>query len=118
MFLSGSIGLWPPTMAMISGGIKKEAPLSLRHVERVIAAVSPGESLQSVVHGFCFLTSPDYVSIAKNAWYQAATKKVYRASDMLGNTIMYSCTEREGQMGKCLAHFHGVRTELSKVHAP
>lgn len=93
MFVSGSIGLWPPTMAMVSGGITKEAPLSLRHVERVIAAMSPGESLQSVVHGFCFLTSPEYVSIAKNAWYQTATSKVYRASDMLGNTIMYSCTE-------------------------
>lgn len=78
LFVSGSIGLWPPTMTMVSGGISQEAPLSLRHVDRVIAAVSPGESLHSVVHGFCFLTSSAYVSVAKNAWYQATTSKVHQ----------------------------------------
>lgn len=76
MFVSGSIGLWPPTMTMVSGGISQEAPLSLRHVERVIPAIYPGESLLSIVHGFCFLTLPAYVSVAKNAWCQATTSKV------------------------------------------
>ena len=76
LFVSGSIGLWPPTMTMVSGGISQEAPLSLRHAERVISAMSPGESLQSVVHGFCFLTSPAYVSVAKNVWNQVSSLKV------------------------------------------
>ena len=70
MFVSGSIGLQPPTMTMIQGGISQETPLSLQHVARVITALNPGESLQSIVHGFCFLTSPAYVSVAKNYWHQ------------------------------------------------
>ena len=78
MFVSGSIGLWPPTMTIVPGGISKEAPLSLRHVERVISAMSPGESLQSVLHGFCFVTSTSYVFIAKNAWYQTSHAKVHQ----------------------------------------
>jgi len=41
IFVSGSIGLWPPTMSMIQGGISQEAPLSLQHVERVITALNP-----------------------------------------------------------------------------
>ncbi|KAL9957836.1 hypothetical protein ACROYT_G034784 [Oculina patagonica] len=75
IFVSGSIGLWPPTMTLIPGGISKEAPLSLQHVDRVISALNPAESLQSVVHGFCFLTSPAYVSVAKNVWCQKSNAK-------------------------------------------
>lgn len=63
-------------MIMIQGGITKEAPLSLQHVDRVISALNPAESLQSVVHGFCFLTSTAYVAVAKDAWYQASNAKV------------------------------------------
>ncbi|XP_020612989.1 diphthine--ammonia ligase-like isoform X1 [Orbicella faveolata] len=75
IFVSGSIGLWPPTMSMIQGGISQEAPLSLQHVERVITALNPGESLKSIVHGFCFLTSPAYVSVAKTSWHQMSNPK-------------------------------------------
>jgi len=81
LFVSGSIGLWPPTMTMVSGGISQEAPLSLRHIERVISAMSPGESLQSVVHGFCFLTSPAYVSVAKNVWNQVSSSKTAEGNE-------------------------------------
>ena len=76
MFVSGSIGLLPATMTIVSGGISKEAPLSLQHVGRVITAMSPGESLRSIIHGFCFVTSAAYVSIAKNVWCQASKVKV------------------------------------------
>ena len=76
MFVSGSIGLLPATMTIVSGGISKEAPLSLQHVGRVISAMSPVESLRSIIHGFCFLTSAAYVSIAKNVWFRASKVKV------------------------------------------
>ncbi|XP_074628267.1 uncharacterized protein LOC141886126 isoform X2 [Acropora palmata] len=71
IFVSGSIALFPPTMTIISGGISQEAPLALQHVGRVISAMSPGESLRSIVHGYCFLTSPSFVPVAKSAWSQA-----------------------------------------------
>lgn len=73
LFVSGSIALWPPTMTMVSGGISREAPLALRHVGRVISAMAPDKSLLSVVHGYCFLTSPSFVPVAKKAWSQATT---------------------------------------------
>ena len=63
-------------MTMVSGGISREAPLALRHVGRVISAMAPDESLLSVVHGYCFLTSPSFVPVAKKAWSQATTSMV------------------------------------------
>ena len=76
IFVSGSIALFPPTMTIISGGISHEAPLALQHVGRVISAMSPGESLCSIVHGYCFLTSPSFVPVAKSAWSQATISEV------------------------------------------
>jgi len=87
IFVSGSIGLWPPTMSMIQGGISQEAPLSLQHVERVITALNPGESLKSIVHGFCFLTSPAYVSVAKTSWHQMSNPKVRQENCLIKGTV-------------------------------
>lgn len=85
--MSGSIGLLPSTMSMIPGGITQEAPLSLQHVERVITALNPGESLQGIVHGFCFLTSPAFVSVAKNAWHQMSNAKVRQVNCLLKGKV-------------------------------
>ena len=76
IFVSGSIALFPPTMTIISGGISQEAPLALQHVGRVISAMSPGESLRSIVHGYCFLTSASFVPVAKSAWSKATISEV------------------------------------------
>ncbi|PFX20718.1 Diphthine--ammonia ligase [Stylophora pistillata] len=75
IFISGSIGLWPPTMSMVTGGISMEAPLSLQHVDRILTALNVAKSLQNVVHGFCFLTSSVFVPVAKNAWSHALKDK-------------------------------------------
>ena len=83
IFVSGSIGLLPSTMSMIPGGITQEAPLALQHVERVITALNPGESLQGIVHGFCFLTSPAFVSVAKNAWHRMSNAKVRQVNCLI-----------------------------------
>ena len=63
-------------MTMVSGGILREAPLSLQHVDRILTALNVVESLQSVVHGFCFLTSSVSVPVAKNTWSCALKDKV------------------------------------------
>lgn len=75
IFVSGSIGLWPSAMTMVSGGISREAQLSLQHVDKILTALNVVESLQSVVHGFCFLTSSVSVPVAKNAWSCALKDK-------------------------------------------
>ena len=85
--MSGSIGLWPPTMSLIPGGISREAPLSLQHVERVITALNLGESLKSIVHGFCFLTSPAYVSVAKKSWHRMSNAKVRQENCLIKGTV-------------------------------
>lgn len=99
IFGSGSIGLWPPTMTMIPGGISQEAPLSLQHVERVITALNPGESLQSIVHGFCFLTSPAYVPVAKHSWHQLSNAKVRRENCLnKGTVVVYNFLQLTNQV--------------------
>lgn len=97
--MSGSIGLWPPTMTMIPGGISQEAPLSLQHVERVITALNPGESLQSIVHGFCFLTSPAYVPVAKHSWHQLSNAKVRQENCLnKGTVVVYNFLQLTNQV--------------------
>ena len=75
MFVSGSIGLCPATMTLTSGGIIEETSLSLQHVDRIIKAFAPGESIQSIVQGFCYINSIAHVSVAKDAWLNASKAK-------------------------------------------
>lgn len=73
---------------MVSGGILREAPLSLQHVDRILTALNVVESLQSVVHGFCFLTSSVSVPVAKNAWSCALKDKVTGRQVTASNVVV------------------------------
>ena len=67
-FVAGCIGLWPSSMTLVDGGIDCEAPLALRHVQRILEAFIPGTTLSDVVNGVCYVTEPEFVHRAMGVW--------------------------------------------------
>ena len=53
-----------------------QSALSLRHVDRVISAFTPGSSLANVMQGFCYVTSISSIPGARQAWRNAWLTKV------------------------------------------
>lgn len=67
-YISGQIGLIPGNMQMISGGIRQECKLILRHINRIAKAMNSHGQLRDVVQGICFLTHPNYITEARRQW--------------------------------------------------
>ncbi|CRK99013.1 CLUMA_CG012131, isoform A [Clunio marinus] len=67
-YISGQIGLIPGNMKVISGGIKQECKLILRHINRIAKAMNSHGQLRDVVQGICFVTHPSYISEARRQW--------------------------------------------------
>ncbi|XP_073495134.1 diphthine--ammonia ligase isoform X2 [Phyllobates terribilis] len=72
VFCAGQIALIPCTMQLIPGGIVAQSRLSLRHVDSVLAAISPGISTSHVLVAHCYVTQSSYIRCAKEAWESAA----------------------------------------------
>ncbi|KAM9294453.1 diphthine--ammonia ligase [Gastrophryne carolinensis] len=68
IFCAGQIALKPCTMQLVSGGILAQSRLSLRHVERVLDAISPGTSLRHVLFSYCYVTQSSYIKPAMETW--------------------------------------------------
>ena len=92
-------------MTMVSGGISREAQLSLQHVDKILTALNVVESLQSVVHGFCFLTSSVSMPVAKNAWSCALKDKVTGRQVTASNVVVK--TIQESSQGQFKGGCHG-----------
>jgi diphthine-ammonia ligase len=67
-YISGQIGLIPGNMKLISGGIRQECKLILRHINRIANAMNSYGQLRDVVQGICFLTHPNYITEARRQW--------------------------------------------------
>uniref|UniRef100_A0A8C6XJK5 Diphthine--ammonia ligase n=1 Tax=Naja naja TaxID=35670 RepID=A0A8C6XJK5_NAJNA len=68
LYCSGQIALVPCTMQLTSGGIKKEALMSLNHVERVLKAMNLKAELHHVLMANCYTTDSRYISVAEAVW--------------------------------------------------
>ncbi|NWU13014.1 DPH6 ligase, partial [Cephalopterus ornatus] len=68
LYCSGQIALVPCTMQLISGGIRTEAIVSLRHVERVLQAMSQKTALHHVIAASCYVTDSKHIPIAHSLW--------------------------------------------------
>ena len=63
-YVAGQIGMAPACLDLVSG-LAAQCRLSLRHVTRVLAALSPASGLRQVVLGVCYVTRrPDAVIAA------------------------------------------------------
>ncbi|XP_039234245.1 diphthine--ammonia ligase isoform X5 [Pipra filicauda] len=68
LYCAGQIALVPCTMQLVSGGIRTEAIVSLRHVERVLQAMSQKTALHHVITASCYVTDSKHIPIAHSLW--------------------------------------------------
>uniref|UniRef100_A0A0F7ZE83 Diphthine--ammonia ligase n=1 Tax=Crotalus adamanteus TaxID=8729 RepID=A0A0F7ZE83_CROAD len=80
LYCAGQIALVPCTMQLTNGGIKKEALMSLNHVERVLKAVNLKAELHHVLMANCYVTDSKYISVAEAVW-QKKLKEVIKTKD-------------------------------------
>jgi len=55
-------------MINVTGGIKNECKLTLRHINRIAKAMNSKGQLRDVVQGICFLRHPNHISEARRQW--------------------------------------------------
>uniref|UniRef100_A0A8C3K709 DPH6 ligase n=1 Tax=Calidris pygmaea TaxID=425635 RepID=A0A8C3K709_9CHAR len=68
LYCAGQIALVPCTMQLVSGGVRTEAIVSLRHVERVLQAMSQKTALHHIIAASCYVTDSKHVPIARSIW--------------------------------------------------
>ncbi|XP_072786264.1 diphthine--ammonia ligase isoform X3 [Taeniopygia guttata] len=68
LYCAGQIALVPCTMQLVRGGICAEASLSLRHVGRVLQAMSQKTALHHVIAATCYVTNSKSIAIARSIW--------------------------------------------------
>ncbi|XP_071283097.1 diphthine--ammonia ligase isoform X5 [Agelaius tricolor] len=68
LYCAGQIALVPCTMQLVRGGIRAEASLSLRHVGRVLGAMSQEATLHHVISASCYVTDSNSIPIARSVW--------------------------------------------------
>ncbi|NXF95967.1 DPH6 ligase, partial [Eubucco bourcierii] len=68
LYCAGQIALVPCTMQLVSGGIWPEAVVSLRHVERVLEAMSQKTALHHIITASCYVTDSKHIPIARSVW--------------------------------------------------
>jgi diphthine-ammonia ligase len=78
VYVAGQIALCPASMKIIEGGITAESRLSLRHVQRVLAAMHPGLLLHNVTVAICYVTSASYIPEAVTEWERALKNEVWK----------------------------------------
>lgn len=68
LYCAGQIALVPCTMQLVSGGIWTEGAVALRHVERVLQAMSQKTVLHHVITASCYVTDSKHVPVAHSIW--------------------------------------------------
>ena len=66
--MAGQIALCPATMAMLESGPAAQSRLALRHVDRVLAAMTDGGSLCDTLLAICYVTRRSYIAFAQQEW--------------------------------------------------
>lgn len=74
--LAGQISMVPGSMLMVSGGIKAQCKLSLRHVERLLRGIDPNCDLRDVVQGICYLSDQRHVEDARKLWEEKTNNAI------------------------------------------
>ena len=55
-------------MTIIQQGIKDEAYLAIRHVDRVLKAIDSSSSVQDAICIVCYVISASYIAVAENVF--------------------------------------------------
>lgn len=63
-------------MKLVSGGIKQQCQLTLRHIGRIVKAIGHNTSLRDVVQGLCYVTKPQYIEQARCEWEERTNNAI------------------------------------------
>ncbi|XP_068254600.1 diphthine--ammonia ligase isoform X4 [Nyctibius grandis] len=88
LYCAGQIALVPCTMHLVSGGIRTEAIVSLRHVEQVLQAMSQKAALHHIITASCYVTDSKHVPIARSIWQ----KKLRECKKVEDSEMYYDVT--------------------------
>ncbi|XP_050307729.1 uncharacterized protein LOC126744389 isoform X1 [Anthonomus grandis grandis] len=66
--LAGQIALVPGNLQMVSGGIKAQCKLVVRHIDRILKAVESGVNVRDVVQGICYVAHSSFIEPARKHW--------------------------------------------------
>ncbi|NWU93701.1 DPH6 ligase, partial [Upupa epops] len=80
LYCAGQIALVPCTMQLVSGGIQTETIVSLRHVERVLQAMSQKTGLHHIITASCYVMDSKHIPIARSIW-QKKLKECTKVED-------------------------------------
>ncbi|XP_013927998.1 PREDICTED: diphthine--ammonia ligase isoform X1 [Thamnophis sirtalis] len=80
LYCAGQIALVPCTMQLTSGGIIKEALMSLNHVEKVLKAMNLKAELHHILMANCYVTDSKYISVAEAVW-QRKLKEIIKTKE-------------------------------------
>ncbi|XP_034273827.1 diphthine--ammonia ligase [Pantherophis guttatus] len=87
LYCAGQIALVPCTMQLTSGGIKKEALVSLNHVERVLKAMNLKAELHHVLMANCYVTDSKYISVAEAVWQRKLKELIKTKEEDINNDM-------------------------------
>lgn len=137
ILMAGQIGLCPATMKLIDHGFVAEARLSLRHVQRVLAAMNPAISLENVNLCVCYVTQTDFIEFAQEEWNRALDKEGLRDDSSessyslvefvvipglpRGAMVEWHCRSSENQLGEINEYKSHIKNfninfEYQKLH--
>jgi len=66
--IAGQIGMVPADLSIIHGGLTSQARLSLRHVDRVLQAMSAHCGIKYLDLVLCYVTDSGYIEAAECEW--------------------------------------------------
>ncbi|NXQ40972.1 DPH6 ligase, partial [Catharus fuscescens] len=91
LFCAGQIALVPCTMQLVGGGVCAEASVSLRHVGRVLQAMSHRTALHHVITATCYVTDSKSIPVARSIWQKKLRecKKVEDSETYHDETAVY-----------------------------
>ena len=70
IFVSGSIGLDPGSMLIVSNDVFAQAQLALHHVDKVLQATDPSCSLKDATLVICYIVVPEHKSTIESIFKQ------------------------------------------------
>ncbi|KAI0219040.1 Diphthine--ammonia ligase [Lamellibrachia satsuma] len=73
VYVAGQIPLCPATMTILESGPAAQSRLALRHVDRILAAMTDGRSLSDVLLAICYVSHSRYIPFAQKEWQIALT---------------------------------------------
>ncbi len=65
LYVAGQIAMCPADLSIIEGGVQPQCRLSLRHVQRILAAMHSGTGLKNVLLSICYVTKRMYIEMAR-----------------------------------------------------